>query len=140
MHDLPSALGYGVAYGLLGTVVLVLSWFVLDLLTPGRLGDHLRTSQSAGLVAATWMVAKGAIIFTAIWTNASSGFGDALIWTVSFSVLGVILQTVAWRLVDLVTPGNLGEEITVPGDTQPLAKLTAGVIVAVALIVIASIA
>jgi hypothetical protein len=56
------------------------------------------------------MVAQGAIIFTAIWTNASSGFGDALVWTLAFSVLGVLLQTAAWRLVDLVTPGSLGEE------------------------------
>lgn len=140
MSDLFSALGYGAAYGILGTVVLALAWFVLDVLTPGKLGDQLKTSHSAGLVASTWMVAQGAIIFTAIWTNASSGFGDALLWTVAFSILGVVLQTVAWRLVDLVTPGSLGEEITVDGETQPLAKLAAAVIVAVALIVIASIA
>lgn len=140
MEDLLPALGYGMAYGLLGTIVLTAGWFVLDLLTPGRLGEHLRVSHSAGLVASTWMVAQGAIIFTAIWTNASSGFGDALVWTLAFSVLGVLLQTAAWRLVDLVTPGNLGEEICVAGETQPLAKVTSGVVVAVALVVIASIA
>lgn len=139
MSDLFSAIGYGAAYGLLGTVVLALAWLVLDVLTPGKLGDQLKTSQSAGLVAATWMVAQGAIIFTAIWTNASSGFGDALLWTISFSILGVLMQTIAFRLVDLVTPGRLGEEITVDGETQPLAKLASAVIIAVALIVIASI-
>ena len=140
MDDLLPALGYGIAYGLLGTLVLAAGWFVLDVLTPGRLGEHLRTSHSAGLVAATWMLAQGLIVFTAIWTNAASGFGDALVWTAAFSVLGVLLQTVAWRLVDLVTPGSLGEEVCVAGETQPLAKVTAGVIVAVALVVVASIA
>lgn len=140
MEDLLPALGYGVAYGLIGTAVLVLSWFVLDLLTPGKLGDHLQVSHSAALVASTWMLAQGAIIFTAIWTNSTSGFGDALLWTVSFSVLGVLLQTVAWRLVDLVTPGSLGEEVTVGGNIKPLARVSSGVILAVALIVIASIA
>lgn len=140
MNELLPALGYGIAYGLLGTVVLIASWFVLDLLTPGRLGEHLRSSHSAALVAATWMVTQGAIIFTAIWTNASSTFGAALAWTVAFSAVGVLLQTAAWRLVDLVTPGSLGEEVTEPGTVKPLAQVCAGVMVAVALIVIASIA
>lgn len=140
MQDLLPALGYGVAYGLIGTLVLVVAWFVLDLLTPGKLGEHLHVSHSASLVAATWMLAQGAIIFTAIWTNASSSFGAALAWTVSFSLLGVALQTIAWRLVDLVTPGSLGEEITVGGNIKPLARVSAGVILAVGLIVIASIA
>lgn len=140
MTDLLPALGFGVAYCLVGTLVLVASWFVLDLLTPGRLGEHLRVSHSAALVAATWMVAQGAIVFTAIWSNADSAFGAALAWTVAFSVLGVLLQSLAWRLVDLVTPGTLGEEVTAPGPVAPLAGVSAGVIVAVALVVVASIA
>jgi hypothetical protein len=140
MTELLPALGYGVVYCLVGTVVLVGSWFVLDLLTPGRLGDHLQSSHSAALVAATWMVAQGAIVFTAIWANAASALGAALAWTVAFSVLGVLLQSLAWRLVDAVTPGSLGEEVTVRGPVVPLAGVSAGVIVAVALVVVASIA
>lgn len=140
MNDLLPALGYGVAYGLLGTLVLIGSWFVLDLLTPGRLGDHLRGSHSAALVAATWMVTQGLVIFTAIWSNADSAFGTALVWALAFGVVGIVLQSAAWWLVDLVTPGSLGEEVVVPGGVQPLAKVSAGVMVAVALIVVASIA
>jgi hypothetical protein len=140
LTELLHAVAYGAAYCLVGTLVLIGSWYVLDLLVPGRLGDHLRGSHSAALVAATWMVAQGAIVFTAIWTNAGSSLGAALGWTVAFSVLGVLLQSLAWRLVDVVTPGTLGEEVTVRGPVMPLAAVSAGVIVAVCLVVIASIA
>lgn len=140
MIDLMSALGYGAVYGLVGTLVLIGSWFVLDLLTPGRLGQHLHGSHSAALVAATWVVTQGAVVATAIWTNADSSFGSALLWTVVFGAVGVLLQTAAWLLVDRVTPGALGEEICAPGPTSPLAKVSAGVMVAVALVVVASIA
>ncbi|WP_418277107.1 DUF350 domain-containing protein [Isoptericola jiangsuensis] len=140
MTDLLTALAYGAAYCVVGTLVLIGSWKVLDLLTPGRLGEHLRTSHSAALVAATWMVAQGLIVFTAIWTNADSAFGTALAWTVAFSLVGVLLQALAWRLVDAVTPGTLGEEVTIPGAVAPLAAVSAGVIVAVSLVVVASIA
>jgi len=139
MTDLAHALAYGAAYGLLGTVALIGAWFVLDLLTPGRLGDHLHRSHSAGVIAATWMLAQGAVVACAIWTNAQSGFGAALEWTIAFSILGILLQTLAWKLVDVVTPGRLGEEVTVPGDVVPMARVSAGAIVAVAAIVIASI-
>ncbi|ANC30443.1 DUF350 domain-containing protein [Isoptericola dokdonensis] len=140
MIDLLSALSYGAAYCVVGTLVLIASWKVLDVLTPGKLGEHLHTSHSAALVSATWMVAQGLIIFTAIWTNAESAFGVALAWTLAFSLVGVLLQALAWRLVDAVTPGTLGEEVTVPGPVVPLAGVSAGVIVAVALVVVASIA
>ncbi|MCL1869814.1 MAG: DUF350 domain-containing protein [Promicromonosporaceae bacterium] len=140
MNGLLPALGYGVAYGLVGTLVLIGSWYVLDLLTPGRLGDTMRESHSAALVGATWMVTQGAILFTAIWTNAGSGLGTELVWTVAFGAVGVLLQTAAFWLVDLVTPGRLGAEVVEPGPVRPLARLSAGVMVAVALVVVASIA
>ena len=51
---------------------------------------------------------QGAIIFASIWTNATSGFGQALLYTVVFGVLGVVLQAVAFVALDLLTPGRLG--------------------------------
>ena len=140
MNELLPALGYGAAYCLLGTAMLVAAWYVFDLLTPGRLGERLHESHSAALVAGTWMVAQGAIVFTAIWTNADAGFGAELAWTAAFGVLGIVLQAAAFRLVDVVTPGRLGDELMQPGPMTPLARLFAGVIAAVALVVVASIA
>jgi hypothetical protein len=92
------------------------------------------------VVLAAALVGQGLVIFTAIWTNATTGFGDALLWTVVFGLLGVVLTGVAFALVDLLTPGKLGELLSRPGPVQPVALVTAAAHLAVAGIVVASIA
>lgn len=131
-----------VVYLGVGLVLLVLAAFVVDLLTPGRLVSHVveQQSYSAALVLASALLGQGLVIFTAIWTNAETGFGDALLWTVAFGLLGVLLSAVAFTLVDLLTPGKLGEILSRPGPVQPVAMVTAAAHLAVAAIVIASIA
>lgn len=131
---------YAVVYLGVGIALLVLAAFVVDLLTPGRLVSHVVTSYSAALVLSAALVGQGLVIFTAIWTNAASGFGDALLWTVAFGLLGVVLAAVAFTLVDLLTPGRLGETLVQSGPVQPVALVTAAAHLAVAGIVVASIA
>lgn len=131
---------YAVVYLGVGIGLLILAAFVVDLLTPGRLVSHVVTSYSSALVLAAAILGQGLVIFTAIWTNASAGFGDALLWTLAFGVLGVILTAVAFLVVDLLTPGKLGEMLAQPGPVQPIALVTAAAHLAVAGIVIASIA
>jgi hypothetical protein len=63
-------------------------------------------------VLAAGFLAQGLVIFAAIWTNATSGFGEALLYTVVFGVLGVVLQAVAFLVLDLLTPGKLGQHVT----------------------------
>jgi hypothetical protein len=87
------------------------------------------------------MVTQAAVIFTAIWTNAGgTHFGAALGWTVAFSLIGLFFQCLAFMALDAVTPGSLGDEVCTPGPVTPLARLAAANVVAVGLIVIASIA
>jgi uncharacterized protein DUF350 len=97
-------------------------------------------SYSAALVLAAALVGQGLVIFTAIWTNAESGFGDALLWTVVFGLVGVVLTGVSFLLVDLLTPGKLGELLMEAGAVQPVALVAAAAHLAVAGIVVASIA
>jgi uncharacterized membrane protein YjfL (UPF0719 family) len=125
-----------------GIALLLLAAFVVDLLTPGRLLSHVteRKSYSSALVLAAALVGQALVIFTAIWTNADAGFGDALGWTVAFGLLGVLLTAVAFALVDLLTPGKLGTVLSQPGPVQPIALVTAAAHLSVAAIVIASIA
>ena len=92
------------------------------------------------VVLAAALIGQGLVIFTAIWTNAETGFGDALLWTVAFGLLGVVLTAVAFMLVDVLTPGRLGEILARPGPVQPVAIVTAAAHLAVAAIVVASIA
>jgi uncharacterized membrane protein YjfL (UPF0719 family) len=131
-----------VVYLGVGVALLILAAVVVDLLTPGRLVSHVveERSYSAAIVLAAALLGQGLVIFTAIWTNAETGFGDALLWTVAFGLLGVVLTAVAFTLVDLLTPGKLGEILSRPGPVQPVAVVTAAAHLAVAAIVIASIA
>ena len=131
-----------VAYLGVGVALLLLAALVVDLLTPGRLVSHVvdERSYSAAVVLAAALVGQGLVIFTAIWTNAQTGFGDALLWTVAFGLLGVVLTAVAFALIDLLTPGKLGEILARPGPVQPVAVVAAAAHLAVAGIVVASIA
>jgi uncharacterized membrane protein YjfL (UPF0719 family) len=131
---------YAVVYLAVGIALLVLAAYVVDLLTPGRLVTHVVNSYSSALVLAAALIGQGLVIFTAIWTNAESGFGDALGWTVAFGLLGVALTAVAFLVVDLLTPGRLGQILARPGPVQPVALVTAAAHLAVAGIVVASIA
>jgi Domain of Unknown Function (DUF350) len=133
---------YAVVYLGVGMGLLILAAVVVDLLTPGRLVSHVVVSRSysAALVLAAALVGQGLVIFTAIWTNAESGFGDALLWTVVFGLVGVVLTGVSFLLVDLLTPGKLGELLMEAGAVQPVALVAAAAHLAVAGIVVASIA
>lgn len=163
MPDLLDAAVHAVVYALVGGALVVLALGVLDLLTPGHLGRQLRgaesgghlerldtsldgldqpqaASGSAGLVAAAWLIGTGAVVFTAIWTNGETSLGQALLWTVVFGLLGILVNTVMLVAVDVVTPGRLGEIVTTPGAAVPLAYVTAAAALAVSAVVCASIA
>ena len=135
-----ASIGYALAYTGVGVALLTLGFFALDLLTPGHLGRHIWEERSinAGLVLAAGFLGQGAIAFTTIWTNATSGFGTALLYTVVFGILGVLLQAAAFVVLDLITPGRLGVVVTeVP--FHPAALVTAASQLAVAAIIVASI-
>jgi uncharacterized membrane protein YjfL (UPF0719 family) len=134
------SIGYAAAYTGVGIVLLTLGFFALDLLTPGHLGRHIyeHRSVNAALTLSAGFVGQGAIIFASIWTNATSGFGLALLYTVVFGVLGVFLQAVAFLAFDLITPGKLGAHLT-EGPFHPASLVSAAVQLAVAAIIVASI-
>ena len=135
-----ASIGYAVAYTGVGVALLTLGFFALDLLTPGHLGRHIweERSVNAGLVLAAGFLGQGAIAFTTIWTNATSGFGTALGYTVVFGILGVLLQAAAFVVLDLITPGRLGAVVT-EVRFHPASLVTAASQLAVAAIIVASI-
>ena len=135
-----ASIGYAVAYSGVGIALLVLGFYVLDLLTPGHLGKHIyeNGSVNAALTLSAGFLGQGAIVFASIWTNATSGFGRALLYTVVFGVLGVLLQAVAFLVLDVITPGRLGEHLMNPGF-HPASLVSAAVQLAVAAIIVASI-
>jgi len=154
MNNLVNAMLHAVIYAFTAGVLLVAAYYVLDLITPGHLGKQLRggteseedgvaataPSQSAGLVAAAWLISNALVLFTAIWTNGQTDIGTALLWTVAFGVLGIVLNIVMFLVVETLTPGRLREIVCTPGPARPLAVLAAAASLSVAGIVCASIA
>jgi uncharacterized membrane protein YjfL (UPF0719 family) len=153
MKPLPEALLHASVYAITAGVLLVVAYYVLDMITPGHLGRRLRgeskkdaeggevaPSQSAGVIVGAWMISNALVLFTAIWTNGQSDLGTALLWTLAFGALGIVLNTAMFFTVEALTPGRLREIVCTPGPVRPLAVFAASVSLAVAAIVCASIA
>jgi len=152
LADLLNALGHAVVYALLAGVLLVVAYYVLDAITPGHLGSHLRgvdehgtesvhhQSKSAGVVTSAWLVSNALVLFTAIWTNGETSFGYALLATVAFGILGIVLNSVMFFAVEAITPGSLRTIVCEPGPVRPLAYVASATALSVAAIVCASIA
>lgn len=134
-------IGYALAYAGIGVLLLGLGFFVLDVLTPGKLAKHIweQRSLNAAIVLASGFLGIGGITFTTIWVHATDGFGDALEWTVVFGLIGIAIQAIAYVLLDLITPGKLGDAVC-EAKFHPASLVTAASQVAVSLVVIASIA
>jgi uncharacterized membrane protein YjfL (UPF0719 family) len=135
-----ASIGYAVAYTGVGILLLLVGAVALDLLTPGHLARHIYEERSinAGIALAAGFLGQGAIAFTTIWTNGTSGFGDALADTVVFGLVGIALQVVAFVVLDLLTPGKLGE-LLMQVPFHPASLVSAASTLAVSAIIVASI-
>ena len=135
-----ASIGYAVAYTGVGILLLVVGAVALDLLTPGHLAKHIYEERSvnAGIALAAGFLGQGAIAFASIWTNATSGFGTALGYTVVFGLVGIALQVVAFVVLDLLTPGKLGATLMQP-SFHPASLVSAASTLAVSAIIVASI-
>ena len=134
------SIGFAVAYTGVGIALLTLGFFALDLLTPGHLGRHIVEGRSvnAALVLAAGFLGQGAVVFASIWINGTSAFGEALLYTVVFGILGVLLQAVAFVVLDLITPGKLGAHVTEEAF-HPASLVLSAIHLAVGAIIVASI-
>ena len=116
-----AAVGYAAAYTGVGLALLLVGFWVLDLLTPGKLAQRVWRDGEPGaaVVSAAGALGLGLIVFTAIWRNATSGFGTALGYTVVFGLVGVVLQAVAFVVLDRLTPDKLGDLLGGVHDRAP---------------------
>ncbi len=122
------------AYFVLATVILLVGFIVLDLLTPGKLLElvFIHHHPNAAMLAGAQQIALGIIIVSAIF-HSSDVLAVGLVETAVYAVIGLVLQCVALVLVEVLTPGNFRALVEDP-------KLRAStVVVAVTLVVIAAI-
>lgn len=128
--------GQVLAYSGVGLVVLVAGFFVVDVLTPGKLGTLVMDGNpNAAILTATTLVSLGLILWFAIFFTGEGwdGLDDALV----FGAVGVAAQAVGFMVLDALTPGRLGVICAEP-KLHPASFVSAGVQIAVALVVCAS--
>jgi uncharacterized membrane protein YjfL (UPF0719 family) len=129
------------AYTGVGLIILIIGFFVLDLLTPGHLATEVvQGNKSAGVLAAVELMSLGLILWFAIYFN-GGGWG-ALDDAAVFGLLGVAAQAASFKLIDLATPGHLAVHSWGDRDSHhrvtAAATWAAGAQVAVSLIVCAA--
>lgn len=139
MEDFLTEIASALLYGGVGIVLMALGFLVIDLLTPGNLG-HLvcvERNRSAGIITAAGLLAVGGIVTTAI-ASADGSLGEGLAETAGYGGAGVIMLALAYIVIDLITPGRLGDFVEAEGE-QPAAYMTAAALIAVGAIVAAAI-
>lgn len=128
--------GQMLAYALVGFAVLVLGFYMLDALTPQRLGQLVmdRNVNAAVLSTAT-LASLGLVMWFAIYFTGHGwdGLDDAAV----FGIVAVALQAVAFLVIDALTPGSLRDEIAEP-VFHPATAVSAAVQVSTALVICAS--
>ena len=137
MPDTPELVGQVLAYSGVGLGVLLLGFFVVDLLTPGSLGKQvMEGNTNAAVLTASSIVSLGLILWFAIYFTGQGweGLDEAAI----FGVVGVAAQAVGFLLLDLLTPGKLGGVCMGDHKLHPATVVSAAVQFAVALVVCAS--
>jgi uncharacterized membrane protein YjfL (UPF0719 family) len=138
--DLLTGAWHSIVFGVVGIGLMTVGFLLIDVLTPGRLPDLIwvqRNSNAALLLSAN-QLGIAVIVFTAIFTSYTD-FGKGLASTVLFGLLGIALMALAFLVLDMLTPGKLGE-IICDDQPHPAAKVSAATHFGVALIVAASIA
>lgn len=138
--DVAMGLGAALGYALLGFVLLVIGFFVLDLLTPGKLGELVvkDRNRNAAIISAAGLLGLSFVVTAAVFQT-HDNFVRGMVYTGLFGLVGVALQAVGFVIVDLLTPGKLGD-IVVEDSTHPAVWLVAAAQLAVGLMVAAAIA
>ena len=113
---------------------------LVDLLTPGKLRDLIwveRNANAALLLAANQLGIAGDRVHRDL--HQLRRFGQGLASTVIFGLIGMAIMALAFLVLDLLTPGKLGEVIC-SAEPHPAARVSAATHFGAALIVCACIA
>jgi uncharacterized membrane protein YjfL (UPF0719 family) len=104
-----------ILYFVVGMTVLVVGFWMVDVLTPGKLRQLVFVDRrpNAVIIACAMYVALTVVIITAI-ANSYSQLGQGLVGVAVYGLMGVILLGVALLALHLVIPGNFHEHVEEP--------------------------
>ncbi|WP_080637010.1 DUF350 domain-containing protein [Salinispora vitiensis] len=127
------------AYGVVGIALMGLGYGLVDLATPGRLHQLIwnERNRNAALLLASNLLSVGIIVVAAI-VASEDDFVVGLVGAASYGFLGLVIMAAAFLLLDLATPGRLGE-ILVDPEPHPAVWVTAAIHLAAGAIIAAAI-
>lgn len=104
-----------ILYFLVGMTVLLIGFYMVDLLTPGKLRQlvFIDRRPNAVVVACAMYVALTTVIVSAI-VNSYSQLGQGLVGVGVYGLMGVVLLAIALLTVDVLIPGNFHEHVDDP--------------------------
>lgn len=107
--------GVVLSYAGSGLLLMVIGYFVVDLLTPGKLHVILweQKSRNAAVLVASDLGGVAIIVIAAIRAS-SDDLAAGILSTLVFGILGIILMGVSFVLIGLLTPGRTGDIINSP--------------------------
>jgi uncharacterized membrane protein YjfL (UPF0719 family) len=138
-EDLGTDLASGLLYGVVGIALLALGFLMIDLLTPGKLGRQLAEERNtnAGIIVSAGLLAIGIIVTSAIIASEGS-LAKGLGQSAGFGLVGIVLLGFAFVVIDVMTPGKLGESL-MGKEREPMVFVTAAALLSVGGIVAAAI-
>ncbi len=104
-----------ILYFLVGMGVLIVGFYMVDLLTPGKLRQlvFIDRRPNAVVVAGAMYIALTIVIITAI-TTSYSQLGQGLVGVAVYGLMGVALLGLALLTMHLLIPGNFHEHVDEP--------------------------
>ncbi|MCI2422781.1 DUF350 domain-containing protein [Saccharopolyspora sp. K220] len=139
LQELLTGLLAAVAYGVIGVAMMALGYLLVDLATPGKLRDLIwvRRNPNAALLLVSGLLGVGIILTTAIAASADD-LVAGLIGTLAYGILGLVLMSLSFLLIDAVTPGKLGDELAA-ANLHPASWVSATAHVVIAVLIAAAI-
>ena len=115
LMDLTTDLLVTLAYGAVGIVLMGIGYVLVDLATPGRLRELIWVdrNRNAALLLASNLAGVGIIVVAAI-VSSDDDFAEGIVDAGAYGLLGLLIMAGAFLLLDMVTPGRLGEILVEP--------------------------
>ncbi|HEU5108013.1 MAG TPA: DUF350 domain-containing protein [Micromonosporaceae bacterium] len=127
------------AYGGVGIALMAVGYLMVDVSTPGKLHELIWTdrNRNAALVLASNLAGVGIIVVAAIMAS-DDDFVQGIVGAAAYGLIGLLIMSAAFVLLDVVTPGRLGE-ILVDPQPHPATWVTAVIHLAAGAIIAAAI-
>lgn len=103
-------IGVVLSYAVSGVVLMFVGYFVVDLLTPGKLHIVLweQKSRNAAVLVASDLIGVAIIVIAAIRASADD-LVAGILTTLIFGLIGIALMAASFLLIDALTPGKRGD-------------------------------